>query len=109
MHYLYLGLAILAETIGTSALKLSDGFSKPGPAAFSVVMFVIALFLMSLTLRVMPVGVVYAIWSGLGIVFISAIGWIAFGQSLDIWALVGIGFIISGILILNVLSGSATL
>ncbi len=105
-HYIYLFFAIVAETIGTSAMKASDQFTRIGPSILTVVSFVVALYLMGLTLKYMPVGIVYAIWSGLGIVSITIIGFVIFGQKLDMPALIGMGFIIAGVVIINLFSKS---
>lgn len=108
MPYLVLALAILAETIGTTALQASQQFTRPLPTLVVVIAYAIAFYLLSVALKFMPVGIAYAIWSGLGIVFISLIGLIAFGQRLDLPAILGIGLIVLGILMINVFSGSAT-
>src|SRR5690606_2685155 len=94
----FLGIAIVAEVVATSALKASEGFSRWLPSLVVVVGYAIAFYFLSLTLRTMPVGVAYAIWSGLGIVLITAVGWIVFGQRLDLPALAGMGLIIAGVL-----------
>ena len=107
-HYLYLLIAIAAETIGTTALQASAQFSKFAPSALSVVAYGVALYFMALALKFMPVGVVYAIWSGLGIVFIAIIGYLVFGQKLDFPAIIGLLFIIFGILVIHLFSNSAT-
>lgn len=108
MHYIYLFLAVLAETIGTTSLQASQQFTRPGPSILVVLGYGSAFYLMSLTLAVMPVGVVYAMWSGLGIVFIAIIGFIVFGQRLDIPAVIGLSFIIAGIVILQLFSKTLT-
>lgn len=107
MHWLLLLLAIAAETVGTTALKASDGFSRLGPSTLAIGCFAVALFLLSLVVRVVPVGVTYAIWSGVGIVLISAIGWTAFGQRLDAAGLLGIALIAAGILVMQLFSSTA--
>lgn len=104
VHYVYLLLAIVAETIGTAALQASQQFTRPLPVAILVVAYGCAFFLLGLTLKVMPVGVVYAIWSGLGIVLIAFIGFVAFGQRLDFAGVVGIGLVISGVVVLHLFS-----
>ena len=104
MNWVYLGLAIVGEVIGTSALKASAGLTRPGPALLAIVGFAVALYFLGLTLRTIPVGIAYAIWSGAGIVVISLIGYFAFGQVLDPAALVGIGLIMAGVLVINTLS-----
>jgi small multidrug resistance pump len=106
MTYLYLGIAIVAEVIGTSALKASASFSRLGPSLVTIVGYVIAFFFLSLTLRVMSTGIAYAIWSGVGIVLISAVGWIWFRQTLDVPAIIGLGLIIAGVVVVNVFSRS---
>ncbi len=107
MHYTYLALAILAETIGTTALQASQQFTRLGPTIIVIVAYAVAFYLLGLTLKFIPVGVVYAIWSGLGIVFIAAIGFVVFGQKLDLPALIGLALIIAGILVIHLLSNSA--
>ncbi len=107
MHWLFLGLAVLFETIGTTALQASQQFTRAGPSAVVVVGYAISFYLLSITLKFMPVGVVYAMWSGLGICFIAAIGYLVFGQKLDAAALAGIGLIMAGILVINLFSNTA--
>ena len=104
MNWLYLVVAIVLEVIATSALKASEGFTKPWPSAVVVVGYAAAFYLLSLTLRTMPVGVVYAVWSGVGVVLITAVGWLIFKQELDAPALIGIGLIASGVVVLNFFS-----
>ncbi|SLN65726.1 DMT family transporter [Roseisalinus antarcticus] len=108
MHYLYLFFAILAETIGTTALQASQQFTRAGPAVVVVVAYGASFYLMALALKVMPVGIVYAIWSGLGIVFIAMIGYVVFGQVLDTAAVLGLALILAGILVIHLFSGSTT-
>ena len=107
LAYLYLLTAIVAEVIGTSALKASEGFTRLGPTAVVVVGYGLAFWLLSLTLRTIPVGLAYATWSGLGIVLIAIVGWLAFGQKLDAWAVLGMSLIVAGVLIMNLLSKTA--
>lgn len=104
MHYIHLVVAIVFEVIGTSALKASDGFTRPWPSLVVVVGYAAAFYFLALTLRVLPVGVAYAIWSGLGIVLITAVGWVVFRQALDWPAVVGMGMIIAGVVVLNAFS-----
>ena len=108
MHYIYLFLAVLAETIGTTSLQASQQFTRVVPSILVVLAYGSAFYFMSLTLAVMPVGVVYAIWSGLGILFIAVIGFVVFGQRLDGPAILGLAFIITGILILQLFSKTIT-
>ncbi len=107
MHYLYLMAAVLAETIGTTALQASQQFSRLIPSLIVIVAYATSFFLMSLTLKVMPVGIVYAIWSGLGIVLIALIGFLVFGQRIDLPAIFGMGLIIAGILVIHLFSASS--
>jgi small multidrug resistance pump len=106
MHWLYLSIAILSEVVGTTFLKLSDGFTKLGPSLVVVAGYGVAFVFLSLTLRTMPVGIAYAVWSGIGVAAITLIGWLKFGQALDAPALVGIGLIVAGVVVLNGLSRS---
>lgn len=106
-QWLVLGGAIVAEVIATSALKASDGFSKLAPSLITVTGYLIAFYLLSLTLRTMPVGVAYAIWSGVGTILIGAVAWIFYGQKLDLAAVIGMGLIVAGVIVLNVFSKSA--
>ena len=104
--YIYLLLAIVCETLGTMFLKASDGFSKPLPAAAALVGFIIALVLLSKTLQTIPVGIVYALWSGIGIVLVTILGVILFKQNLDLPSYIGIGFILTGVIVLQVFSNA---
>mgnify|MGYP001820840225 CR=1 FL=1 len=106
MHYLALMAAIIAETIGTSALQASQQFTRLGPSVLVVVSYAIAFYLLSIPLKIMPVGVVYAIWSGLGIVLIALAGFLVFGQTLDLAAIIGLGLIIAGVLVLHLFSSA---
>ena len=106
MPYLYLAAAIVAEVIATSALKASDGFSKTIPSIVVVAGYGVAFWFLSLTLKTIPVGVAYAIWSGAGIVLITAVGWIAFKQQLDLPALLGMALIVAGVLVMQLFSKS---
>jgi small multidrug resistance pump len=107
-HYLYLILAVAAETIGTTALQASQQFTRFWPSVITVAAYALAFYLLGLSLRYMPVGVLYAIWSGLGIVLIAAIGWIVFRQPLDLPALLGIALIVTGIVVIQLFSRAAT-
>ncbi|SLN42726.1 Multidrug transporter EmrE [Falsiruegeria litorea R37] len=106
--YLLLLVAVVAETIGTTALQASHQFTRFWPSVIVVIGYGLAFYFMSITLRYMPVGIVYAMWSGLGIVTIAAIGFLVFGQRLDLPAVLGMGLIISGILIIHLYSNSTT-
>lgn len=104
--WLILGVAIVAETIATTAMKSSDSFTKLTPSIIVIIGYCVAFYFLSLTLRSIPVGIAYAVWSGVGIVLITIAGWLFFGQKLDFPALIGIGLIISGVIIMNVFSSS---
>ncbi|MDI4658163.1 DMT family transporter [Xanthobacter autotrophicus] len=106
MSYLYLVIAIVAEVIATSALKATESFTRPGPSVLVIVGYATAFFCLSLTLKTMPVGIAYAIWSGVGIVLVTAIAWLWYGQKLDLPALIGLGLIIAGVMVINLLSKS---
>ncbi len=108
MHYVYLMLAVAAETVGTSALQASQQFTRLWPSVLVIVAYAISFWLLALTLKYMPVGVVYALWSGLGIVFIAMIGYFVFGQKLDPAAIIGLTMIIAGIVVIQVFSSSVT-
>jgi small multidrug resistance pump len=97
-------LAIVAEVVATSFLKASEGFSRLLPSVIVVIGYAAAFFFLSLTLKSLSVGVAYAIWSGVGIVLIAAIGWLAFGQRLDVPAMLGMAMIIAGVVVINVFS-----
>jgi small multidrug resistance pump len=101
---LFLLAAIIAEVIGTSALKASEEFSKPIPSVLVLLGYGISFYFLSLTLKAIPVGIAYAVWSGMGIVLISLSAWILFGQKIDGWGLLGMSLILVGVLILNLLS-----
>lgn len=105
-HYIYLILAVLFETIGTTALQASQQFTRFWPTVLVVLAYGVAFYLLGMALKFIPVGVAYAIWSGLGIVFISCIGFAVFGQRLDLPAVIGLGLIIAGILVIHLLSNS---
>jgi small multidrug resistance pump len=104
MNYLYLALAIVAEVIATSCLKWSDGFTKLIPSMITVAGYAIAFYFLSLTLRTIPTGIAYAIWSGAGILLIAAVAWAFQGQKLDAPAIIGMALIISGVSVMNLFS-----
>ena len=106
MNFLILAVAIVAEVIGTSALKASESFTKPVASLITLVAYAIAFYFLALTLRTIPVGIAYAIWSGLGIVLISLVGLFWFRQSLDAPALIGLALIIAGVIVINTFSQS---
>ena len=104
--YAALVVAIVFEVLGTSAMQAAQHFSRLGPTLMMVICYAIAFFFLSWSLRYVPVGIAYAIWSGLGIVLISLVGYLFFGQKLDLAAVVGLALIIAGVLVLNLFSKS---
>lgn len=106
VKFLFVGGAIIAEVIATTALKASDGFSKLWPSLVTVVCYAVAFYLLSLAMRYMQMGVIYAIWSGVGIVLISLAGMILFGQKPDVPAVIGLALIVAGVLVINLFSKS---
>src|SRR5262245_14266520 len=107
MSYLYLAIAIVAEVIATSALKATESFTKPLPSLLVVSCDGAAFYLLSLCVKGINVGVAYAIWSGLGIVLVTAAAAVFYRQVPDGWALFGMALIVAGVLVLNLLSHSA--
>lgn len=99
-----LSIAIVCEVIATSSIPKTEQFTKLMPSTVVIIGYGIAFFLLSVTVKSMPVGIVYAIWSGAGIVLVAAVGYFLYGQKLDLAALVGIGFILTGVMIVNLLS-----
>ena len=106
MSYISLGIAIACEVAGTTLLQKSEQFTKILPTAGMLICYCVSLYFLSLALKSMPVGIAYAIWGGLGIVLISAIGCFLFKQSLDWAAITGVTFIVLGVVIVNVFSKS---
>jgi len=106
-NWIYLAVAIVSETIATSALKASEGFTRPWPTLLMAAGYGLAFYCLSLTLRTIPVGVAYAVWSGAGIVLITLASWLLFGQKLDAPALAGIALIVAGVLVMNLFSKTA--
>ncbi|SER84802.1 small multidrug resistance pump [Vreelandella subterranea] len=104
MTFVYLVLAIIAEVIATSALKASMGFTRPLPSLLVVGGYGVAFYLLSLVLRSLPVGITYAIWAGLGIVLVTLVGVVVFGEKPDVPGIVGIGLIVAGVVMLQVFS-----
>ncbi|MGB1237050.1 MAG: DMT family transporter [Pseudomonadales bacterium] len=108
MQWLYLALAISAEVLATSYLKQSQSFTQLWPSLISIAGYAVAFYLLSLTLEDIPVGIAYAIWAGAGVAMIALIGWVAFAQQLDLAAVIGISFIVLGVVIINVFSSSVS-
>ncbi|GAA0693835.1 SMR family transporter [Marinobacterium maritimum] len=105
-YWLFLSIAILSEVIATSALRASEGFTRLAPSATVIIGYLISFYFLSLTLKVIPVGIAYAIWSGIGVVLIAAVGWWLYGQKLDLAAILGMGLILAGVAVINLFSTS---
>ncbi len=103
-QWIYLAVAIVSEVIATSALKPSEGFSRLWPSLIVVAGYASAFYFLSLTLKTIPIGVVYAIWSGAGIALITLVGWLYFRQSLDVPAIIGLLLIVAGVVVLQLFS-----
>lgn len=102
--WVFLSIAIISEVIATSCLKASEGFTRFWPSVVVVIGYLLAFYLLSLTLKTIPVGIAYAVWSGIGIVLIAMVGWLFLGQKLDMPAIIGLVFIITGVMVINVFS-----
>lgn len=107
-HYLSLFIAIVAETVATSMLKSTEEFTRLWPSVGVIVGYVVAFYFLSLALRVLPVGVAYAIWSSVGIVLVSLVAFLVYKQRLDLPALLGMGLIIAGVVVINLFSKSVS-
>jgi len=105
--WLLLAIAIVAEVVGTSALKASEGFTRLGPSVVVVLGYGVAFYCLSLVLKSIPVGITYAVWSGLGIVLITLSAWWLYGQTIDTAGFIGMGLIVAGVVVLNVFSGTS--
>ncbi len=105
-HWLAIAIAIVAEVTATTALKASNEFTRLWPSLIVVAGYGVAFYFMTISMRVLPVGIMYAIWSGLGIVLVSIIGWFVYKQTLDVPAMIGMGLIILGVVVINVFSKS---
>ncbi len=104
MPWLFLAVGIVSEVVATSALKAAEGFSRIGPSALVLVGYGTSFYFLSLTLRSIPVGVAYAIWSGVGMALIGAVGWVVYHQALDRAALAGMALIFAGVMVLTLFS-----
>lgn len=102
--WVLLSAAIVSEVIGTSALKASEGFTRLWPSATVAVAYALAFYLLSLTLKTIPVGVAYAIWSGAGVALITLVSWLFLKQTIDLPAIIGIALIVAGVVVLNFFS-----
>lgn len=107
MPWLYMAGAIFFEIIATSALKSAEGFTRPVPTALVLIGYGVAFYCLSIALKTIPVGIAYAVWSGVGIVAISLIGLFWYRQTIDAAGLVGMGLIVAGVLVINLLSKTA--
>ncbi|MCI2294102.1 QacE family quaternary ammonium compound efflux SMR transporter [Enterobacter pasteurii] len=105
--YVFLLLSIACEVIATTALKLSDSFTRLWPSLITVIFYIAAFWSLTIPMRTIPTGIIYAIWSGAGIVLISLAGWIIYGQKLDIAAVAGMALIIAGVVVINLFSKTA--
>ncbi|UCV13823.1 DMT family transporter [Quatrionicoccus australiensis] len=103
-HWLYLGVAIVSEVIATSALKAAEGFTRPLPSLVVVIGYGIAFYCLSVVLRTLPLGITYAIWSGVGVALVALSGWLLYGQALDLAAVLGLTLIVAGVIVLNLFS-----
>lgn len=103
-NWLFLTIAILGEVVATTTLKSTNGFTKLFPSFVVLVGYGISFFFLSLSLKSIPVGIAYAVWAGLGVALVTLIAWVLYGQKMDAWAFVGIGLIVSGVAVLDLLS-----
>lgn len=103
-HYLFLIAAVVSEVIGTSALPASQQFTRFWPSAIVIAGYAAAFYFLSHVLKVMPVGVVYAIWSGMGVVLITVLGRLIYAQKIDVAAAIGMGLIIAGVVVIHLFS-----
>lgn len=104
MQWIYLAIAIASEVVATSALKAAEGFTRWVPSLLVVVGYTSAFYFLSLTLRTIPLGVTYAIWSGVGVALVTVIGWTVYHQALGLAELTGIGLIVAGVIVLSLYS-----
>ncbi len=107
MHWIYLVIAIISEVAATSALKAAEGFTRWQPSLVVVIGYASAFYFLSLTLDAIPLGVAYALWSGVGVALISLVAWVLYHQSLDLGGIAGISLIVAGVVVLNIFSKSA--
>lgn len=108
MGYLFLAIAIIADVIATIALKSSEGFTKLVPSTIVVIGCIASFYFLSLVLKTIPVGIAYAVWSGIGIILVAMIGFIAFDQRLNLGTSVGIFLIIAGVICMNIFSNTTS-
>ncbi|MFD2206073.1 DMT family transporter [Kiloniella antarctica] len=105
--YMLLGVAIISEVVATLSLKASDGFTKPIPSIVVVVGYIFAVYLLSIITRQLSIGVTYAVWSGAGVVLTAGLGIVIYGEKMDLAGVIGIALIISGVLVLNLISNAS--
>ncbi|MDO9149804.1 MAG: multidrug efflux SMR transporter [Methylotenera sp.] len=105
-HWVALAIAIVAEVVATSTLKMTAEFTKLVPSLVVVVGYAVAFYFMTISLRVLPVGIMYAIWAGLGVVLVTVVGWVVYKQVLDLPAILGLVLIIAGVVIINLFSNA---
>jgi small multidrug resistance pump len=103
-QWIFLSVAIISEVIATSALKASEGFSRLWPSLIVAIGYMTAFYFLSLTLKTIPIGVTYAIWSGVGVALIALVAWVFFGQALDTPAVIGLLLIVAGVVVINIFS-----
>ena len=108
MNWVFLGLAIVGEVIGTAALKASNGFERLPYAGLTVIGYGVAFYFLGIVLKTIPIGIAYAIWSGAGVALVTVLGLVVFGQKLDAAAVIGIGLIVAGVVVLNLFSVSVS-
>lgn len=106
MHWFYLGIAIVAEVIATSTLKTTENFTRLWPSLIVVAGYGVAFYYLTLTLKSIPVGVAYAVWSGVGIVLVALVAWFWHKQALDLPAIIGMALIVAGVIVMNLFSNS---
>ncbi|WP_165668743.1 DMT family transporter [Metapseudomonas otitidis] len=104
--YIYLAIAIAAEVVATTSMKAVDGFNKPLPLVLVIGGYAIAFWMLTMVVKSIPVGIAYAIWAGLGIVLVSIAALVIYQQKLDLPAVVGMGMIVSGVVVIQVFSSS---
>lgn len=102
--YIFLTIAILSEVVATTMLKATDGFTKLVPSVIVTLGYICSFYFLAITLKFMTVGIVYAIWSGVGIVAVSILGYLVYGQKIDLPAAIGMGLIIAGVVVIQLFS-----
>lgn len=108
MQYLYLAIAIIGEVFATSFLRHTEGFTRLGPTVIALMGYLVTFYFLALALRTIPTGVAYAIWAGLGVVLVAGVAWVIQGQKLDTAAIIGMSFIVVGVVIMNGFSGAVS-